>query len=151
MVLWARRVGLVVLLCAAGCGTIEVRKSTSTLDYLYPEGTPGLPAQDVALQVPVRVALAFLHRVMAALIGLAVFAYAHFLWREKSLAGPLRAASFILIALIVGQITLGAQVIWTGRSIVMTTGHVVFGALTLAVTFTVVFLTRRDTVEGTLS
>jgi len=96
-----------------------------------------------------RVALQFLHRVMAALIGLAVFAYAHFLWREKSLAGPLRAASFLLVALIVGQIALGAQVIWTGRSIVMTTGHVVFGALTLAVTFLVVFLTRRDTVERT--
>jgi len=95
-----------------------------------------------------RVMLQFLHRVMAALIGVAVFAYAHFLWREKSLAAPLRAGSFLLVALIVGQITLGAQVIWTGRSIVMTTGHVVFGALTLAVTFVVVFLTRRDKVEG---
>lgn len=96
-----------------------------------------------------RVTLQFLHRVMAALIGVAVLAYAHYLWREQSLARPLRAASFLLIALIVGQITLGAQVIWTGRSIVMTTGHVVFGALTLAVTFLVVFLTRRDSVEGT--
>jgi len=96
-----------------------------------------------------RVALQFLHRVMAALIGIAVLAYAHFLWREKTLAGPLRAASLLLVALVIGQITLGAQVIWTGRSIVMTTGHVVFGALTLAVTFLVVFLTRRDTVEGT--
>jgi len=96
-----------------------------------------------------RVVLQFTHRVMAAIIGVAVFAYAHFLWREKSLAAPLRAASFLLIALIVGQITLGAQVIWTGRSIVTTTGHVVFGALTLAVTFLVVFLTRRDTVERT--
>ena len=96
-----------------------------------------------------RVVLQFLHRVMAALIGLAVLAYAHFLWREKSLATPLRAASFLLVALVIGQITLGAQVIWTGRSIVMTTGHVVFGALTLAVTFLVVFLTRRDTVEAT--
>lgn len=95
-----------------------------------------------------RVVLQFTHRVIAGFIAVAIFAYAHFLWREKSLAGPLRAASFLLVALIVGQITLGAQVIWTGRSVVMTTGHVVFGALTLAVTFLVVFLTRRDTVEA---
>jgi cytochrome c oxidase assembly protein subunit 15 len=93
------------------------------------------------------VALQFAHRVMAALIGIAVLAYAHFLWRERALAAPLRAASFLLVALVVGQIALGAQIIWTGRSIATTTGHVVFGALTLAVTFLVVFLTRRDAVE----
>jgi rhombotail lipoprotein len=56
---WGRRVVQLALLCSAGCGSIEVHKSTSTLDYLYPAGTPALPAQDVALQVPVRVALAF--------------------------------------------------------------------------------------------
>jgi len=95
------------------------------------------------------VALQFAHRVMAALIGIAVLAYAHFLWREKTLSAPLRAASFLLVALVAGQIALGAQIIWTGRSIATTTGHVVFGALTLAVTFVVVFLTRRDRVEGT--
>jgi cytochrome c oxidase assembly protein subunit 15 len=95
-----------------------------------------------------RVALQFTHRVVAALIGLGVLAYGHLLWRDKSLAAPLRAASFLLVALIAGQVTLGAEIIWTGRSIVMTTGHVVLGALTLATTFLVVFLTRRDTVEG---
>ena len=36
----------------------------------------------------------------------------------------------------------------SGRSVVMTVWHVVIGALTLATTFLVVFLTRRDTVEG---
>lgn len=94
-----------------------------------------------------RVALQFTHRAIAALIGLAVLAFGHFLWREKALAAALRAASFLLVALIAGQISLGAQVIWTGRSVATTTGHVVFGALTLAVTFLVVFLTRRDAVE----
>jgi len=60
----------------------------------------------------------------------------------------LRGASFLLVALIGLQITLGAQIIWTGRSVTMTVGHVVVGALTLAVTFLVVFLTRRDSMEG---
>ncbi|HEX5011096.1 MAG TPA: rhombotarget lipoprotein [Planctomycetota bacterium] len=50
---------MLALLGLAACGTIEVRKSTSTLDYLYPQGTPARPAQDVSLQLPVRVALAF--------------------------------------------------------------------------------------------
>ena len=54
-----RLIAVLVLLALGACGTIEVRKSTSTLDYLYPKGAPAIPAQDVALQVPVRVALAF--------------------------------------------------------------------------------------------
>ena len=95
-----------------------------------------------------RVALQFTHRVMAAIIGLAILAYGHLLWRDKSLVAPLRAASFVLVGLIVLQICLGAQIIWTGRSVVMTVEHVVTGALTLATTFLVVFLTRRDIVEG---
>ena len=95
-----------------------------------------------------RVVLQFTHRVMAAVIGLAIFAYGHLLWRDKALVAPLRAASVVLVGLIVLQICLGAQIIWTGRSVVMTVWHVVIGALTLATTFTVVFLTRRDAVEG---
>ena len=80
-------------------------------------------------------------------LGLAVLVYGHFLWREKTLAGPLRAMSLVLVALIGLQVYLGAQTIWTGRSIVMTTGHVVTGALTLATVFLVVFLTRRASME----
>ncbi len=95
-----------------------------------------------------RVMLQFAHRVMAAIIGLAILAYGHLLWRDKALVAPLRAASFVLVGLIVLQICLGAQIIWTGRSVVMTVWHVVVGALTLATTFLVVFLTRRDAVEG---
>lgn len=94
-----------------------------------------------------RVALQFAHRVMAALIGVGVAAYSHCLWREKSLHPVVRAGSFLLMALVALQIFLGAKIIWTGRSVTMTTGHVVVGALTLATTFAVVFLSRRDAVE----
>ena len=56
---WRGRVGALALSCAAGCGSMEIHKSISSLDFLYPAGTEALPAQEVKLQVPVRVALAF--------------------------------------------------------------------------------------------
>lgn len=94
-----------------------------------------------------KVILHFAHRVMAAVIGVMILLYAHFLWREKSLIPPLRAASLLLVGLVAGQIYLGAQIIWTGRSVYMTTGHVILGALTLAITFGVAFLTQRGSIE----
>ncbi|MBI2516643.1 MAG: COX15/CtaA family protein [Opitutae bacterium] len=95
-----------------------------------------------------RVALQFAHRVMAAVLGVALAGYGHVLWREKSLAAPLRATSFLLIGLIAVQITLGAEIIWTARSVVVTTGHVVVGALTLAAVFVVTFFVHRDALEA---
>jgi rhombotail lipoprotein len=50
---------LFALLATTACNSIEVRKSTSALDFLYPQGTPAIEPQDVHVQVPVRVALAF--------------------------------------------------------------------------------------------
>ena len=94
-----------------------------------------------------RVALQFAHRVMAAVIGIGIAAYGHFLFRDKALAPLLRGSGLLLVALVVLQISLGAQVIWTGRSVVMTTGHVLVGALTLATTFVVAFFTRRGSIE----
>ncbi len=96
-----------------------------------------------------RVALHFAHRVLAGLIGIAIATYGHILWREKALHPLVRGGGLLLVALVTTQIMLGAQIIWTGRSITMTTGHVVVGALTLASTFLVVFLTQRDSMERT--
>jgi len=96
-----------------------------------------------------RVELQFAHRVIAAIIGGAVLVYGHFLFREKSLPPWLRAASLLLVALVALQITLGAQIIWTGRSVTMTVGHVLTGALTFATTFVVAFFTHRDSIERT--
>ncbi len=94
-----------------------------------------------------KVVLHFAHRIMAAVIGVMVLVYGHFLWREKSLIPPLRAASFLLVGLVAGQIYLGAQIIWTGRSVYMTTGHVILGALMLAITFGVAFFTQCGSIE----
>ena len=112
-----------------------------TFPFSTPEGAL-LPAQ-----WDYKVALQFAHRVVAALIGVIVLLYSHFLWREKSLVPSLRGASLLLVGLVAGQIYLGAQIIWTGRSITMTTGHVILGALTLAVTFVVAFFTGRGSIE----
>ncbi len=94
-----------------------------------------------------KVVLHFTHRVLAALIGLAVLVYGHFLFREKSLTPFLRGCSLLLVALVTLQVSLGIQVIWTGRSVVMTTGHVIIGALTLATVFVVAFFTGRGSIE----
>jgi cytochrome c oxidase assembly protein subunit 15 len=96
-----------------------------------------------------RVALQFAHRVMAAAIGVGVAAYGHFLIRDQGLAPLLRGASLLLVALVALQIYLGALIIWTGRSVNTTTGHVIIGALTLATTFVVAFFTHRDSMERT--
>ncbi|RXK55810.1 cytochrome oxidase assembly protein [Oleiharenicola lentus] len=94
-----------------------------------------------------RVVLQMAHRLMAVFIGVAIAVYGHYLWRDKGLHVLVRAASFVLLALVAVQIFLGAKIIWTGRSVTMTTGHVVFGALTLATTFAVVFITQRSMIE----
>src|SRR4051812_16474929 len=85
----------------------------------------------------------FSHRVMAAVIGVAVLIYGHMLFWERHAAPFLRGLGVLLVALVGLQITLGAQIIWTGRSVYMTTGHVIVGALTLAVTFVVTFALHR--------
>jgi heme a synthase len=46
------------------------------------------------------------------------------------------------------QILLGAHVIWQLREPHVTTGHVVVGALLLAVTFGLTWLAHRDVIEG---
>ena len=94
-----------------------------------------------------RVALQFAHRIVAAAIVVGMLAYGHALWWERALPPLFRSAGVLLVALIGLQVTLGAQVIWTGRSVVMTTGHVLVGALTLAATFVVAFFTLRGSIE----
>lgn len=89
------------------------------------------------------VAIQFAHRVMAATIGVALAIYGHFLWREKPAPRLLRLSGFGLLALVAAQIALGAEIIWTGRSVYVTTGHVLVGAATLAATYLVTLLVYR--------
>jgi rhombotail lipoprotein len=50
---------LVAVLVCSGCSTIAVRKTSNVLDYLYPEGTPAVPARDVTITLPLRIGVAF--------------------------------------------------------------------------------------------
>jgi rhombotail lipoprotein len=52
-------IGLVTISLCSGCGSIAVRKTSNVLDYLYPEGTPAIPARDVTITLPLRVGVAF--------------------------------------------------------------------------------------------
>ncbi|MSU46748.1 MAG: cytochrome oxidase assembly protein [Lacunisphaera sp.] len=94
-----------------------------------------------------RVAIHFTHRLLAAAITIALAAYGHVLWRDAAVSRPMRALWMGAAGLLALQIYLGAQIIWTGRSVTMTTGHVIIGALTLAATFVVAFFTHRDSIE----
>ena len=94
-----------------------------------------------------RVALQFTHRLIAMLLALLFASYGHVLLREKALPAWLRRTSFLLVSLLAVQITLGAQIIWTGRSVVMTTSHVLLGAFSLATTFVITFLIHRGSFD----
>jgi len=94
-----------------------------------------------------RVSIHFAHRVMAGVVSLALIAFVRQLWREPSAPTALRWLGIGLLGLISLQIYLGAQIIWTGRSVSMTTGHVIIGALTLAVTFLLTCFTYHGSVK----
>ncbi|MES2693594.1 MAG: COX15/CtaA family protein [Verrucomicrobiota bacterium] len=114
--------------------------------YTFPYSTPEghwLPAT-----WDFRIAIHFAHRVMAVILSVALVAFAIVVHRDRGSTSTMRAAAVALVALLVLQITLGAQIIWTFRKPEMTTAHVAVGALTLAVTFWLTWTAHRDTLAG---
>lgn len=95
-----------------------------------------------------RIALQFAHRVMAVVLAIALVAFVRALWKDAVVSATLRWIGVGLLGLVTLQITLGAYVIWSGRNAYITTGHVLVGALTLAVTFLLVFLTHHRSLES---
>ncbi len=93
-----------------------------------------------------RIGIHFAHRVMALVLTVALAAYTHVLWRDVLAARWLRRLGIVLMLLLGAQILLGANVIWSGRSAYLTTGHVIVGALLLAVTFLMAFFGSRRSV-----
>ena len=94
------------------------------------------------------VAIHFAHRVMAVILAIALTVFAFVIRRDRAATVAMKAGASALISLMVLQILLGAQIIWTFRKPEMTTGHVVVGALTLAVTFWLTWVAHRDAIEG---
>jgi cytochrome c oxidase assembly protein subunit 15 len=95
-----------------------------------------------------RVGIQFAHRIMAVLLAVVLFLLAFLVRLDRGSTMAMRAAASALISLLVLQILLGAEIIWTLRSAAMTTAHVLVGALTLATTFWLTWGAHRDTIEG---
>lgn len=95
-----------------------------------------------------RVAIHFAHRVMAAILGVALILFAFLVRRDRGSTLVMRSAASALISLLVLQIFLGAQIIWTQRTATTTTAHVLVGALTLSTTFWLTWVAHRDAVES---
>jgi heme a synthase len=95
-----------------------------------------------------KVGIHFAHRVMACVIAVAVVAFAITIWRDRGAPLVMRTGASFLVSLVAFQILLGAAVIRTLRDPMITTGHVLVGALTLVTAFWLTWLAHRDRVEA---
>jgi len=94
------------------------------------------------------VAIHFAHRAMALVLAVALTTFAYVIRRNRASTRAMRAGASALVSLLALQILLGAQIIWTMRHPETTTSHVVVGALTFAVTFSLTWFAHRDAIEG---
>jgi cytochrome c oxidase assembly protein subunit 15 len=95
-----------------------------------------------------RVGIHFAHRVMAAVLCIILPLFVFTLRSDSGATSALRRGGVVVLVLLVLQIFLGAQIIWTYRAATVTTGHVLVGALTLASTFWLVWQAHRGVIEN---
>jgi len=95
-----------------------------------------------------KVAIHFAHRAMAAVLTVALLWFALRIWRDHGVPAAMRTGALALVSLLALQLVLGAQIIWTYRDPVVTTGHVLVGALTLATAFWLTWVAHRDAIEA---
>jgi cytochrome c oxidase assembly protein subunit 15 len=114
--------------------------------HTFPYSTPD--AHWLPAEWNFRVAIHFAHRVMALILAIALTTFAWVIRRDRGSTLTMRAGASALITLLVLQILLGAQIIWTMRRPEMTTGPVLVGALTLADTISLTCIAHRDVIEG---
>ncbi len=94
------------------------------------------------------VGLNFFHtRVLAGLLSVALPWLAAAVWRDRAAGVGMKRTAVALVALLITQITLGAEIIWRLREPDLTTAHVVVGACTLATTFGITWWAHRETIE----
>ena len=89
------------------------------------------------------IAIHYAHRVGAALVTLAIAATASHVWYHHRDRTELKRPAGILVTLVLTQVTLGAFVIWSEKSVAINTAHVVVGALTLATSLVLTLRTYR--------
>jgi cytochrome c oxidase assembly protein subunit 15 len=93
-----------------------------------------------------RVAIHFTHRVMAAVITIALLWLAISLWRSPATGNGLKKAAGLIVGLLALQLFLGAMAVWTIRGPYYTTAHVIGGVSIFAVVFTVAWWSYRDAI-----
>jgi heme a synthase len=98
-----------------------------------------------------KIAIHFAHRVMAAVITVALVWFALKIWFGAGTTLAMRCGASLLVSLLAFQIFLGASIIWSYRAPLITTSHVLVGALTLATAFWLTWCAHRDVIEGAAS
>jgi cytochrome c oxidase assembly protein subunit 15 len=76
--------------------------------------------------------LQMVHRFLALIIAIAIVAFCARVWREMRDFAALKRLSLLWVVLVLGQITLGAWVIWSNKAADVATAHVALGALMLS-------------------
>jgi cytochrome c oxidase assembly protein subunit 15 len=76
--------------------------------------------------------LQMVHRFLAAIIAVAVIALCLRVWRDARQITSLRRLSIWWVALLLGQVTLGAWTIWSNKAADIATAHVAIGATMLS-------------------
>ena len=76
--------------------------------------------------------LQMVHRLLALIIAIAIVAFCARVWREMRGFAALKRLSFLWVVLVLGQITLGAWVIWSNKAADVATAHVALGAVMLS-------------------
>lgn len=95
-----------------------------------------------------RVGIHFAHRVMAAILCVALPWFVFTLRGDPGATAGMRLGGLAVLILLALQVLLGAQIIWTYRAAGVTTAHVLVGALTLATTFWLTWRAHRDAIEA---
>jgi len=95
-----------------------------------------------------RIGIHFAHRAMAVVLSVVLVWLAIRIWRDRGASLGLRCGASVLVSLLAFQIMLGAWVIWSQRSALITTGHVLVGAAILLTTFWLTWLAHRDRLEN---
>lgn len=95
-----------------------------------------------------RIGIHYAHRVMAAVLAVALVWYAVAVWVEQGASRFLKNLAGLIVATLMIQITLGIMVIWTLRGAYYTTAHVMVGALTLGLTFLLTWFAHRNSLQA---
>lgn len=143
-----RRLGMIccaLLLFQLGIAAVMRHSFAGLAIHTFPHSTPEGDWLPTAWDF--RVAIHFSHRAMAVVLAVAIVWFSVALLRTASVSRLFKACAAAMLALLAGQIWLGALVVLSGRHPHTTTAHVIVGATLLATTFLATWMLHRDRVE----